>query len=143
MSCNNNIYKIKTSDVEAARFFSLPKGLETIAGINDYKDILTYTSFIQDTIIYDRKSIEEYINFLNELKPKKSINNNFRIYSIIKLANNKGYMHLGFGENFDTKVGQQQMKDNPQLFEWLHKLLYTEPYQNIPKPMKIDSIDIE
>lgn len=133
-SCGKNIY-VEASDVEAIRFFYLPKGVETIAALSDYKDVLTITDLVQDTVIYDRRLIDQYIGFINKLKPKKVRNNDFRTYSLVKFKDDSEYLRLGFGENFGTVVGQQQMKDNPKLFRWLHALLYSGPYKNLPPHM--------
>lgn len=132
-SCGKSIY-VATSDVEAIRFFYLPKGVHTIHTVQDYQDIFSY-NIVQDTVIYDRRLIDQYIGFINELKPKKERNNDFRTYSLVKFKDDSEYLRLGFGENFGTVVGQQQMKDNPKLFRWLHALLYSGPYKNLPPHM--------
>ena len=127
-SCSRSVY-INTSDVKAVRFLYLPEGVEKTAAIADYRDVVKDTSFIQDTILYDRILIDQYIGYINKLRPRKQKNNDFRTYSIIQLKDGREPIALGFGENFGTVIGQQQMKDNPQLFEWLHVLLYTNPYK--------------
>lgn len=127
-SCSRSVY-INTSDVKAVRFLYLPEGVEKTAAIADYRDVVKDTSFIQDTILYKRILIDQYIGYINKLRPRKRKNNDFRTSSIIQLKDGREPIALGFGENFGTVIGQQQMKDNPQLFEWLHVLLYTNPYK--------------
>lgn len=129
-SCSKAIF-INASDVDAIRFVYLPKGVETLA-IRDYRDVYGYSDVLQDTTICNRQIIERYIGYLNKLKARKTQDNDFRIYSIIKFKNSKEYLHLGFGENYNTVVENQQMKDNPALFKWLHALLYSAPYK-LPK----------
>ncbi|WP_196012685.1 hypothetical protein [Alistipes onderdonkii] len=131
-SCSRAVY-VNLESVEAIRFFYLPKGVETQHAVCDYRDVRTFTNIVQDTIIYDRKIISQYIGYVNKLRPVKQRNNDFRIYSIIKFKNSDEYFHLGFGENFGVVFEQQQMKDYPKLFRWLHDLLYSAPYnKNLP-----------
>ena len=126
-SCSRAVY-VNVESVEAIRFFYLPKGVETQCAVCDYRDVRTFTNIVQDTIIYDRKIISQYIGYVNKLRPKRQRNNDFRTYSIIKFKNNNQYLHLGFGENFGIVLEQQQMKDYPKLFRWLHDLLYSAPH---------------
>lgn len=131
-SCSRTVY-VNVESVEAIRFFYLPKGVETQRAVCDYRDVRTFTNIVQDTIIYDRKIISQYVGYVNKLRPAKQRNNDFRIYSIIKFKNNDEYFHLGFGENFGAVFEQQQMKDYPKLFRWLHDLLYSSPHcKNLP-----------
>lgn len=138
-SCSRGVY-INTSDVKAIRFLYLPQGIEKTAAIADYQDIMMDTSFIQDTIIYDRVLIDQYIGYINKLWPCKQKSNDFRTYSIVQLKDGRQPIALGFGENFGTVIGQQQMKDDRKLFEWLHMLLYTNPYKGIYIPQSDDDM---
>lgn len=134
ISCSRAVY-VNVADVEAIQFFYLPKGVETQCSVCDYRDVRTFTNIVQDTVIYDRKIISQYIGYVNKLKQTaKQQNNDFRTYSIMKLKNKDEYFRLGFGENFGTVIEQQQMKDDPKLFRWLHDLLYSAPYKNLPYP---------
>lgn len=138
-SCSKAIY-INATDVDAIRFVYLPKGVETLA-IRDYRDVYGYSDVLKDTTIYNHQIIEQYIGYLNKLKVRKTQDNDFRIYSIIKFKNSKEYLHLGFGENYNTVVENQQMKDNPALLKWLHALLYSAPYElpNLPNGLVNDN----
>lgn len=131
-SCSKAVY-VNLESVEAIRFFYLPKGVETQHAVCDYRDVRTFTNIVQDTIIYDRKIISQYIGYVNKLRPVKQRN---MIFAFIRLLNSKIAMNifiLDSGENFGVVLNNNMMKDYPKLFRWLHDLLYSAPYnKNLP-----------
>lgn len=129
--CNRHIY-IDASEVEAIRFLYLPKSLQYPASNSQYEDVVTYTQTVQDTIIRDRKIIDRYIGYINNLRPTRKKDNDFRCYSLIKFHNQTKYMHLGFGLYSGIMIENQQMKDDKILFRWLDTLLHSGPYKNRP-----------
>lgn len=128
ISCKSSVINYNSSDVTAVKFRYLPKGFDSNKAIHNSLDIFGYTYLLRDTIIKDRDVIGKYVSLLNKLKLSKSTHAyDLRILSIMKLTDGSNSPYIMFGENrnilYDDSV---LLDDNPELFEFLDNLLYSE-----------------
>ena len=119
-SCDS---EIDSDKVEALKFIYLSREVTTPIAVMDSQDIFSI-EISKDTIIRDRKIIEDYIDLVNALE--KAHNDriyNIRIVSFIKLKGREKGIELSFGwDDFIIYKGRL-MENNQEMFNFLDQLL--------------------
>lgn len=122
-SCVASKKMISYNDVDAIRFWYLPKHILTPASIIDCGDIVYDTLVNRDTVITDQSIIKRYVSIVNNLKPFKKIHNyDLRVTSLIKTKKEKIAVCISF--NSVVLKDGRQMKASKEIFDFLDDILY-------------------
>ena len=117
--------RIQEKDVEEIVFYAMAKHIDFSHRMDTFQGVEREGA---DTLIQDRVFIQEFIGYINDLKPLgKEGPRDFRSAAVIRKRDQSEIIVL-FGEHFGTLYDNQDMIDNPLLFKFIDEKLYaTQP----------------
>ncbi len=120
-SCQSNYFHSR--EVDRIIFYPMPKGVERPFAIVSFFDFLPGT---RDTVITDRKEIDQFCRLLNCLKAKQTLDYiDIRCAAVLKMKSG-GEQCFCFGYTTGIQYnGCMSMEDSQPLFDYIDNHIYS------------------